>query len=340
MSSATESRSPVNPPARPRKPQRFCRLNGKPTVDEPAFLTLHVAAKETDYLIRPVPSNFGERFGLTKLEFVDDGPAERGEVYHVCFEDQFNHACECKGFLRYGHCKHLDSVKALREHGRIEPLPSAGGVRLPRPSFSGKDHGMNDTHPIAERLAATFPASEVRWEPQTVSGNRALAICYIDARAVIDRLDDVLGIDGWTDAYELLPYGAVVCTLKAKIGNDWITKQDVGGPSEQPDDGDRRKAAFSDALKRAAVKLGIGRYLYRCPRQWIDYDPQKRQFTSTPALPPSALPVAPRPKAAAPADPLADNDFHGPAALARRSATAANATPKPPAPPRRSDYPF
>jgi hypothetical protein len=40
---------------------------------------------------------------------------------------------------------------------------------------------------------------------------------------------------------------------------------DVGGPSEQPDEGDRVKAAFSDALKRAAVKFGIGRYLYRLP---------------------------------------------------------------------------
>ena len=60
--------------------------------------------------------------------------------------------------------------------------------------------------------------------------------------------------------------------------------------SEQPDEGDRRKAAFSDALKRAAVKFGIGRYLYRLPSQWVDYDPKKRQFARTPKLPPSALP--------------------------------------------------
>jgi hypothetical protein len=149
---------------------------------------------------------------------------------------------------------------------------------------------MNDTHSIAERLAAPFPASEVRWKPQTVSGNRALAIGYIDARAVIDRLDEVLGIDGWTDAYEVLPDGSVVCTLKARIGETWVSKVDVGGPSEQPDEGDRRKAAFSDALKRAAVKLGIGRYLYRLPRQWVDWDAQKRQFVKAPTIPAWALP--------------------------------------------------
>jgi hypothetical protein len=70
-----------------------------------------------------------------------------------------------------------------------------------------------------------------------------------------------------------------------------VTKVDVGGPSEQPDGGDRLKAAFSDALKRAAVKFGVGRYLYRLPAQWVDYDPQKRQFVRTPTVPPFALPT-------------------------------------------------
>jgi hypothetical protein len=72
-----------------------------------------------------------------------------------------------------------------------------------------------------------------------------------------------------------------------------VTKVDVGGPSEQPDGGDRLKAAFSDALKRAAVKFGIGRYLYRLPSQWVDYDPQKRQISRPPTLPTFALPAKP-----------------------------------------------
>jgi hypothetical protein len=148
-----------------------------------------------------------------------------------------------------------------------------------------------DPDRVAELLAAPFPANEVRWKPQSVSGNRALAIAYIDARAVIDRLDNVLGIDGWQDTYEILPDGSTVCTLRVRIGGAWVSKQDVGGPSEQPDEGDRRKASFSDALKRAAVKLGIGRYLYRLPRQWVDWDAQKRQFVRVPTLPPSALPT-------------------------------------------------
>jgi hypothetical protein len=76
-----------------------------------------------------------------------------------------------------------------------------------------------------------------------------------------------------------------MCRLRLRIGDRWITKCDVGSPSEQPDGGDRLKAAFSDALKRTAVKFGIGRYLYRLPQQWADYDAAKKQFASPPKLP-------------------------------------------------------
>src|SRR5262249_40457923 len=115
---------------------------------------------------------------------------------------------------------------------------------------------------IADALSAFFPSTAVRFRPGATSGNRALALPYVDCRAVHQRLDDVLGLDGWQDSYEVLSDGSVVCTLRCRIGDAWITRQDVGSPSEQPDEGDRRKAAFSDALKRAAVKFGVGRYLY------------------------------------------------------------------------------
>jgi hypothetical protein len=150
-----------------------------------------------------------------------------------------------------------------------------------------------DVDKLAEALAAPFDPSEVKFKPQTVSGNRALAVPFVDARVIQDRLDDVLGTRNWQDSYECLPDGAVVCRLRIRLGEEWITKEDVGGQSEQPDEGDRRKAAFSDALKRAAVKYGIGRYLYRLKPQWVDYDPQKRQFVRQPSLPASALPSQP-----------------------------------------------
>ena len=154
---------------------------------------------------------------------------------------------------------------------------------------------------IAQALSAPFENSEVKFKPQHVSGNRALVVPFVDARVIQDRLDDVLGVMGWQDSYQCLPDGAVVCRLCIRLGVEWITKEDVGGQSEQPDEGDRRKAAFSDALKRAAVKFGIGRYLYRLKPQWVDYDPQKRQLVGTPRLPgPVATPAPAEAPAPAP----------------------------------------
>ncbi len=149
---------------------------------------------------------------------------------------------------------------------------------------------------LTKALAAPFDLTEVKFKPAVVSGNRAMALAYVDARAIQDRLDDVLGVDGWQDDYECRDDGAVVCRLRLRLGGEWVIKVDVGGPSEQPDGGDRLKAAFSDALKRAAVKFGIGRYLYRLPSQWVDYDPKKRQFAQQPSLPQFALPLREKPQ--------------------------------------------
>src|SRR5438094_2501787 len=166
---------------------------------------------------------------------------------------------------------------------------------------------MSQQHPKQDRtevetltkaLSAPFELTEVQFKPAVVSGNRAMALAYVDARVIQDRLDDVLGVDGWQDNYECLPDGSVVCRLQLRLGDEWITKVDVGGPSEQPDGGDRLKAAFSDALKRAAVKFGIGRYLYRVPVQWVDYDSHKRQFVRPPTLPVATLPASEKPQLA------------------------------------------
>src|SRR5579871_1036604 len=163
-------------------------------------------------------------------------------------------------------------------------------MRTSSKSNREKSPPRTDVEAITSALAEPFDPSEVRFKPVAVSGSRALALAYVDARVVQNRLDEVLGVDGWQDDYECLADGSVVCRLRLRMGGEWITKVDVGGPSEQPDGGDRLKAAFSDALKRAAVKFGVGRYLYRLASQWMDYDSQRRQFLKTPTLPAWALP--------------------------------------------------
>lgn len=158
--------------------------------------------------------------------------------------------------------------------------------------FNTKIQGETKVSAIAERLQNPFDPDEVKWKPQVVQGNRAMVIAYIDARVVMDRLDDVFGIGNWQTSYRELPDG-VVCQLRVKVGDQWCEHEDVGSYSDQPDEGDKLKAGFSDALKRAAVHLGIGRYLYRLPKQWVDYDPQKRRINQQPTLPAWAMPSSP-----------------------------------------------
>lgn len=155
---------------------------------------------------------------------------------------------------------------------------------------------MVNTTELVAALTAPFQPAEVKFKPQAVKGDRALAIAYVDARVVQDRLDEVMGLDNWADTYEPLPNGSMLCRLRLRFNGEWIEKADVGSPSEQPDEHDRVKASVSDALKRAAVKFGIGRYLYRLPNVWTNYDPQKKQFTQPPQLPEWAKPKKPAPK--------------------------------------------
>jgi hypothetical protein len=162
------------------------------------------------------------------------------------------------------------------------------------------------TPELAKLLAEPFDPKTVKFKPAVVQGNRALALAYVDARVIQDRLDEVLGTANWQDEYESLPDGSVTCRLRIRFGGEWVTKMDVGSPSEQPDEHDRVKAAFSDALKRAAIKFGVGRYLYRLPSTWCDYDPQKRQFRQLPSLPGPARRPAAAPEKATRAEPPAD----------------------------------
>ncbi len=133
---------------------------------------------------------------------------------------------------------------------------------------------------LTEQLAAPFDGRLIKFKPQSVKGNRALVVAYVDVRTIQDRLDEILGVENWQDEYEVLPDLSVICRLKIRIRRQWITKMDVGSPSDSSDSGDRMKAGFSDALKRAAVKFGIGRYLYRTKQIWVDYNPATKKIST------------------------------------------------------------
>jgi hypothetical protein len=107
-------------------------------------------------------------------------------------------------------------------------------------------------------LAAPFDAQEVRARSQ--AGRQ---VQYITARTAMNRLDTVLGPENWWDEY-VPGENSVLCRLTVRLPDGkTLTKADAGGYAGMPDSGDDDKSGFSDAFKRAAVKFGVGRYLYR-----------------------------------------------------------------------------
>lgn len=124
---------------------------------------------------------------------------------------------------------------------------------------------------MLQRLAEPFPVDEVGFRIQSYSKDktRGMVITYIDARSVASRLDEVVGV--WEDSYRELPSAkgtlAVECSLTVYFEDRKITRVDTGTASAE--DRDAHKAAYSDAFKRAAVKFGVGRYLYALPKTWV-----------------------------------------------------------------------
>ena len=141
-------------------------------------------------------------------------------------------------------------------------------------------------------LAAEFRKEEVRTRPQ---GTRQIR--YVTARTVMNRLDEVLGPANWWDEYAVFEH-SVVCRLTIRLPDGTtITKCDAGGAAGMADQGDDEKSQFSDALKRAAVRFGVGRYLYGdgVPR-WPSAKPARSESPTpdpAPAPPPPAAPPSP-----------------------------------------------
>lgn len=111
-------------------------------------------------------------------------------------------------------------------------------------------------------LADPFQVDEYEWRVGSCGKTKegkvwATCLCYVQARAIMDRLDDMVGPQNWKVSYDLVP-GGVMCHLSIKVDGEWITKMDGAENS----DIEPFKGGISGALKRAAVPWGIGRLLY------------------------------------------------------------------------------
>ena len=115
------------------------------------------------------------------------------------------------------------------------------------------------TKEIAAALAAPFDAKDLKQRP----GRAGLVFTYADARAVAQRLDDVLGLAGWqfevkvADPARSVVHGSLAIVVDGKTS----IREDFGYPNSAQDD-EPLKSAASDALRRCAAQIGVGRSLY------------------------------------------------------------------------------
>lgn len=172
---------------------------------------------------------------------------------------------------------------------------------------------------IQAALLAPFDPFDIEWRVQQAGESNskkwALVLAYVTNRAIMERLDAVFGIDGWQNEYITMPDGGIICGIKARfeIGTEqkpmwqWTVKYDGADKTNI----EATKGGLSNAMKRAGVQWGIGRYLYRLESTFVtliegkmpehgdnipcfvkmgNEDRGKRYYFARPQLPKFALP--------------------------------------------------
>lgn len=122
-----------------------------------------------------------------------------------------------------------------------------------------------------KRLADEFPPDAIEWRVQSCGDGRndkpwARVLCYINNRAIQDRLDEVCGMENWQNVYAPGPAGGVICGISIRIDDEWITKWDGADNT----DIEAVKGGLSNAMKRAGAMWTIGRYLYKLEEAWAE----------------------------------------------------------------------
>lgn len=170
------------------------------------------------------------------------------------------------------------------------------------------------TQELMEALQKPFEARDIEWRigRSGIKNDKpwAMALAYLTNRAIMSRLDEVVGPEGWKNEFKEFKVGesvGVLCGLSLKLDGEWVTKWDGAGST----DFEPFKGGLSDSMKRAAVQFGLGRYLYNLDETFVECSATKGQgnwkyaktkddkvfYWKTPTLPDWALPKVKAPSA-------------------------------------------
>lgn len=177
-------------------------------------------------------------------------------------------------------------------------------------AFSQKKTPEQIQH-ILTLLREPFDEEAIKWKPQMISykdkdNPKGQAAAYADPRAYSDRLNEVVGPDGWfelcTVAYSVpfpkkmskrneeekyvdvikmtatVGVGIIGLGFHTNVGESWC------------DDENAYTISYAQALKRACYPFGLGRYLYDLPKIWHPVDKYGHFKGDGPAMPDWAKP--------------------------------------------------
>ncbi|WP_162612166.1 Rad52/Rad22 family DNA repair protein [Flavonifractor sp. An306] len=132
---------------------------------------------------------------------------------------------------------------------------------------------------LQEALSAPFQSADIEWRVSATNTAKTsgLAVPYVTNRAIQNRLDSTVGIDGWHN--DFVPWKgekAQLCGISIYLPElkDWLTKWDGADDS----DIESVKGGLSDSMKRAAVEWGIGRYLYGMTQKWVSIEQRGKGY--------------------------------------------------------------
>lgn len=136
---------------------------------------------------------------------------------------------------------------------------------------------MESNKEMEKRLKEPFELEHIEWRVQKAgdqtdkkTGEKkywAMVLAYVTNRAIMDRLDEVFGINGWNNDFMDAPDGGILCGITA-LG---VTKWDGADKTSI----EATKGGLSNAMKRAAVQWGIGRYLYDLETNFVSLSPDR-----------------------------------------------------------------
>jgi hypothetical protein len=112
-----------------------------------------------------------------------------------------------------------------------------------------------------KELSKPLSIDQIDFRVQSINkGKYATILAYKDARADMNRLDEVVGAFGWQRQHSRDNRNCIV-SIWCPDNKHWVSKEDTGSESMA----EAQKGLASDSFKRACFNLGIGRELYDYP---------------------------------------------------------------------------